>query len=179
MKATAHEWFKGSVLLANETVISGEITYPADEEVLFLKIGDNEDAMMVIPAFRILSFSFYEKESSSKRTFVTFRNSIGSATVYQFYEVLTEGIISVLRKQQNLWYSFRTEKTEFDYFVLINEEIIPMKRFRWHIYPALRKSSPELRDFAKRNRINIMNMPDVIRFVNYYNNAQPAMASKK
>jgi hypothetical protein len=175
--AESYQWYKGSVVLANEKVIAGEITYRPDDNVVLLKKGTDEDAMMIFPAFRIASFSFYDDEANAQRTFATFLNYVGSARVYEFYEILEEGIIGVLRKQQNLWYSFRTQTVDFDYFVLIDEKIIPMKTFRWRIYPALKKSCPELRDFAKRNRINIFNMPDVIRFLNYYNAAQPALAS--
>jgi hypothetical protein len=177
LHAESYQWYRGSVVLANEKIIEGEITFRPDDNVVLLKKGVDDQAMMVIPAFRVVSFSFYDDEIKTERRFVTFLNHVGPAKLYEFYEVIEEGIIGVLRKQQNLWYSFRTQTTEFDYFVLIDEKIIPMKTFRWRIYPALRKSSSEVRDFVKRNRINIFNMPDVIRFCNYYNAAQPALAS--
>jgi hypothetical protein len=175
--AESYPWYKGSVVLSNEKVIAGEIAFSPEDNVVLLKKGTDDEAMMVIPAFRVVSFSFYDEEISTERRFITFLNREGPARVYEFYEVLEEGIIGVLRKQQNLWYSFRTQTVDFDYFVLIEEKIIPMKTFRWRIYPSIKKSSSEIRDFVKRNRINIFNMPDVIRFCNYYNAAQPAMAS--
>jgi hypothetical protein len=176
MNASAQEWFKGSVILANENIISGELTYRPGGDALFLRVGE-KDPMMVIPAFRVKSFAIHEDGADTERKFVTFRNTQGPATNYQFYEVVTAGTITLLRSQQNLWYSFRTEALEFDYFVLIDEKMMSLKTFRWHVYPSLKKSSSLVRDFVRKNRINIFNADDTLLFIRYFNFEQRAMAS--
>jgi hypothetical protein len=175
LNASAQEWFKGAVVLANENVVSGELTYRPGGDALFLRVGEKEP-MMVIPAFRVKSFSFREDGADTERKFVTFRNTHGAATSYQFYEIVAAGTITLLRSQQNLWYSFRTETLEFDYFVLIDGKMMSLKTFRWHVYPSLKKSSALVRDFVRKNKINIFNVDDTLLFIRYFNFEQPVLA---
>src|SRR4051812_25583280 len=99
LNASAQEWFKGSVVLTNENVVSGELTYRPGADALFLRLGE-KDPMMIIPAFRVRSFSFRGEKADAERKFVTFRNTQGPATSYQFYELVVEGTITLLRSQQ-------------------------------------------------------------------------------
>jgi hypothetical protein len=168
------EWYKGTVTLTNQKVIPGEIAYWAGRDAIFLKSGD---ATVVFPAFRIRSFSFYDDEAEGERRFVTLLDSIGAATMYQFYEVVLEGPISVLRQQHAFWYSLHLETIDFDYFVMMDERLIPMSKFRRHVYPSLKRSSASIRDFARQNRINLFSINDTVELIEYYNNERSGVAS--
>ena len=171
-------WYKGIVYLNNGGVVSGEIAHTPGTDHILLGFGDEEPAM-VLPCFRITSFSFYDDEAELERKFISLRTTIGAAKPYYFYEVVTEGALTVVRKQLNLWFSLRDETIEFDYYILNNGEVIPIHDFKDALYPSLKSSSTMLSDFAKKNKINPARIRDAVRFIEYYNEVQSGVASAR
>lgn len=176
LQAFGQEWFNGSVVLKNKKVLSGEIAYLPGRDAVFLKVGD---VKMVLPAFRVESFSQYDEEAKIQRNFVVILNNVGAARTFQFYEVVTAGVVSVLRQQNSGWYSIHRETMEYEYFVMKDETIMPMKRFRRHVYPSLKQSSATLSDYVAKNKIDLFNFNDTMRLIEYFNTEQSRLASTR
>ena len=172
--ASGQEWFRGSVLLQNGNVLKGEISFWTGRDAILLSEGN---AMMAIPAFRIQSLSFYDEEAEIQREFVTMPSTRGAATTYQFYEVVVHGTISVLRQQHLYWYSLRIQMSDYDYFIVKDDLFMPISKFRRELYPDLKRTSSTLADLVMRERLNLYNIEDNIRFIEYYNEQHTGIAS--
>jgi len=176
--AEAQTWFKGTVILPDSKVLSGQLSYQPNTDVIFVKMGGKE-AVMVFPAFRVQSFSYFDTDAQVTRRFVPLKMQKGGGQSYQFYEVVVDGYISVLRQQLELWYTLRQATIEYDYFVVTEENLMPMNIFRRQVYPTLKKSSESLRNFARKNRINPYDVDDTIRFIRFYNAERSGLASAR
>jgi hypothetical protein len=174
--ASGQDWFRGSVLLQNGNVLYGEISFWTGRDALFLSEGD---VVMAVPAFRIQSFSFFDDESEIERKFVTMPSTHGAATTFQFYEVVVDGTISVLRQQHLYWYSLRLQMSDYDYFVVKDDQFMPINKFRRELYHDLKRNSSALAAFAARERLSLYNIEDNIRLIEYYNEQQTGIASAR
>jgi hypothetical protein len=172
--AFGQKWFMGTVVLESENTIRGEISYRPETDVIFLKAGD---ASMVLTAFRVKYFTIADGQAGADRMFISRMDSVGVATAYRFYEVVVHGAINVLRQQHKFWYSLHREATDYNYFVVIQDRIMPMIEFRRYIFPNLKASSENLQEFAKKNKINRQSTNDVIAFIEYYNDVHSGFAS--
>jgi hypothetical protein len=168
------QWNKGQVKLKNGKVMLGEISYEYGQDAIMLKVADGT---MVIPAFKLNEFSFREGKYNNERRFKPVHYSKGAAKVYEFYEVVIEGAMSLLKQQQSVWYSGRQEVVVYDYYVLKDDELMPINEFRRHVYPSLKKASPSLKEFVKQNKLRASNIDHNIKVIVFYNQAVSASAS--
>jgi hypothetical protein len=178
LEINAQPWFKGSLTLTNSRIVSGEISYQFNTDVVFVKMGGKE-SVMVFPAFRVEYFVYYDKDAQAQRKFVPLKISKGAGQHYQFYEVIVDGRISVVRQQNEMWYSLRQPTIEYTYFVLTEESLMPLNVFRREVYRTLKKSSPEMQEFVRKNRINPYDVDDTIQFIRFYNAEQSGLASTR
>jgi len=162
-----HKWNDGVAVLNDSQVIVGKISF--NHTVLLAK---QEDQVIVLPSHKIYSFRFYDAESNINRHYVSLP-SYGSIfrTLY-FYEVVVWGKTSVIRKQHNLinHQSKNGEADNFEYYVLLNEEMVPLKKFRSKVYPKLLSAYPfALEDLINQKKLN-PNLPaDAIRIIQFSN----------
>jgi hypothetical protein len=68
---------------------------------------------------------------------------------------------------------------DYDYFVMMDEKIIPMNKFKRHVYPSMKQSSTTLSDFVAKNKISLSNYKDTMRIIEYFNNEQSGLASTR
>jgi hypothetical protein len=161
------EWFQGSVVLKSKSVLRGEISVKHGYDVVFFRVADQ---VSVIPAFKIAYLNIYDEELEAHRRFVSLNIGLGAARSHQFFELLVEGEVSILRKQLTLWYSLHLDLTDYEYYVLYDEEIEALHKFRKKVYPALlAKSDGALESYVKENKLSAKTLTDIIDISSYYN----------
>jgi hypothetical protein len=171
----AQDWHHGTIVLKNGNSFTGEVSSPNYETVLF-KL---EDANMLFPSHKVKYFSYVDTRTSTFKTFESLHQRKGAASAYEFFEVIEKGTITLLRQEEIRWYSERQQTTVYNYFTLIDGNLIRLQEFRKYIYPQLTKSSEKIQRYTKQSHIRIYRIPDVARFIRFYNIEQAGLLSSK
>jgi hypothetical protein len=166
INAVAQDWYQGTIILKNEKTLHGEISLQSDHDAVFLKNGD---AVMVYPAHKIQSFHFLDKESRATRKFITLEMLFGVGSMHLIYELVLEGEVNVIRKERAVWYSVYYESMDYDYYILQEDQFIPINKFRKKIYPLLLENDPELKAYARENALGAGRLTDVLKIIEHYN----------
>jgi hypothetical protein len=161
------KWSDGVAVLNNGEVITGKFAY--NHDVLLSKAGDHVD---VLPSLKVKSFRFYDIQTNVNRHFVSLASSKNLFSTPYFYEVVVWGNTSVVRKQRHIvdYQSKNKEADHFDYFVLINRELIPLRKFRTKVYPRLLfLASFPLMEWVTQHKLNPNHQADAIRIIQQAN----------
>jgi hypothetical protein len=162
----AQEWYQGTIVLKSEKILQGELSPQTDHDAVFLRNGD---AVMVYPAHKLKSFHFFDSSASVARKFVALEVLLGVASAHQIYELVVEGEINVLRKERSMWYSVYAEALDFDYYILLDDQFIPISKFKRKVYPSLLQNSKNLKKFVHDNTLAARRATDVVKIIEYYN----------
>lgn len=166
----ADEWYQGAVVLKNNKTLRGEIAVKYDHDVILYRIASE---VMVFPAHKVRSFYIYDALEESNRQFVSLQLSIGAATYHQFYELILDGDVGVVRRQRVVWYSIHLDETQYDYFINHNEQLTAINKFRRHVLPELvRSSQGNIAAFVREHKLNPSNKADILLIIDYFNQRQ-------
>jgi hypothetical protein len=163
----AEDWYQGSVLLKSKETLKGEIAVRHDYDVVLFRNGNE---LTVYPAYKVQSFYIYDDVTERNRQFVSLQLLFGAATRHQFFEVMLDGYVSVLRREHIVWYSIHLETVDYDYYVKKDDVLTLMYKFKRKVLPDLQRSSREdLSAFIRKNRLSRSRPDHVIRIIDYFN----------
>ena len=163
----AEEWYQGSIILKSKSVLRGEISVRHGYDVVFFRVSDQ---ISVIPAFKIAYVNLFDEELQAHRRFVSLNLGSGASRSFQFFELLVDGEVSILRRELTVWYSLHLDLTDFEYFVLYDEEITELHKFRKKVYPTLvDKSEGALENYVRLNQLSPKTLEDILDMTQYYN----------
>lgn len=164
----AEEWYQGSVVLKSKSVLRGEISVRHGYDVIFFRVSDQ---VSVIPAFKIAFINLFDESLQAQRRFVSLNIGLGASHSFKFFELLVDGEVSILRRELTVWYSLHLDLTDYEYFVLYNDEILELHKFRKKIYPTLLENSEgALESYVKTNQLSAKTLEDILEMTEYYNN---------
>jgi len=89
-------------------------------------------------------------------------------TVHRLYEVVLTGAIRVLRKQIGQLFG-ADDANDFNYFVLYENTLTKLRKFRRLIYPKIIKQSKQLLAYVKRDKLNPNQAGNAIKIIQHYN----------
>jgi hypothetical protein len=165
--AQAEDWYQGSLVLKSQETLKGEISIKYDYDVVLFRKGNE---LTVYPAHKVQSLYFYDDVTERNRQFVSLQLLFGAATLHQFYEVLLDGYVSVLRRQHIVWYSVHLDTIDYDYYVKKDDVLTVMYKFKRRVFPDLERSSREdLSAFIRKNKLSRTRLDDVIRIIDHFN----------
>jgi hypothetical protein len=165
--ASTVEWNAGTVVLNDDQVLNGIISVKAKHDLVLLKIGDRVN---VLPAHRIKSVYFYDRQNNVNRKFVAISPRNALRQHRQLYETVLTGDVSVLRKLKMNAGELGSDADDFDYYILHHEEVTSLNRFRSAIFPALVDAKGNLlTDYMKAKRLNPNIDADVLLIAEHYN----------
>src|SRR5688572_15188119 len=144
------KWFRGSVVLSDQQVMVGEIALYPTHHVIMLR---TDDGIITLPAKKISSFFFYDASANVNRKYVSRLNQESTFQQHQLYEVVLTGAITVLRKQ-DVWSQGVHDANDFNYFVLYDNKLIELQKFKRIVYPDLIKQSEKLLLFVQENHLD-------------------------
>jgi hypothetical protein len=175
LSASAEEWYSGSIYLKNDQVLKGKVLLKPEYDVVFFKLGDEEE-VAVFPAYKIHVLNLFDPIEKATRKFVSLHVGVGAKSFYQFYEIVVDGAVSVFRRQHTMWYSIHLDAVDFDYFILYQDELFSSHRFKRKIYPQLEKKHRSLPKYVAENDLNLSRLRDVLKAIEFYNDE--ALASQ-
>jgi hypothetical protein len=162
-------WFGGSVVLKDGDVQTGYVTVEAKFDLVLLK-NDLHGNIQVLPAHKVQSVFFYDSVNNINRRFIAIQLSQASYKPYRLYEVVIQGQVSLLRRQDTGNDTRLPGNDGFYYFVHMKSDFIPLKRFRTKVYPALLLTSLDgFPDYVHRNKLNPNSPSNAVRIIQCYN----------
>lgn len=166
-------WSQGSVVLANQQVLTGEIVVqPGYDLVLFR----NENGLKVYPAHLLSAASIYDAELNINKHYVSQVSIIKEIKIHSLYEVWIQGEIKVLRKQKASWLSPSAEAFGYNYFILTDHGMINIDEFKEKIYPQmLEMCKTQLLAYRKQERLNPNYDADAVILIEFYDRIYPTL----
>jgi hypothetical protein len=90
--------------------------------------------------------------------------------IYQLYEVLMKGEVTVVRRKKENAFSVHADALDFNYFILYNNELTPLRKFKKKIFPHLLISSDNrLEEFISIHRLTAPHATNTLRIIEFYN----------
>ncbi len=159
------EWNAGVLVTVDGEVEQGELAFQVSEIVLFRAAGE----VTVYPANKVHSFRYYDRNENINRKFVA--RPANYTRIASFYEVIVVGEVSVMRllKSQRITNRKKSDRDDYDYFVLFGDNLINLNQFRNKVYPDLVSSSERIVSLIKEQHLNPHQKADAIRIVQLYN----------
>lgn len=158
------EWKQGSVVLANNQVLVGDIMLHLKFNTLLIKEGDH---VTVLPARKVSSFRFYDEANTINRQFLTISHRTQESA---FYELVLQGSYKVVRKLKRIHGQVADDKDDFEYLIIAHEELVPIQAFKKKIFPLLISSIPELKEWVELENLNLNSPHAAILVVKEFNN---------
>ncbi len=94
----------------------------------------------------------------------------GARPVYQLYEVIITGEVNVVRRTKQSAFSVHADALDFNYFILYNDKLTPLRKFNRKIFPHLISPSDDrLKKFISTNRLTAHHAGNAIRIIDFYN----------
>jgi hypothetical protein len=167
--ASAAQWSEGSVVLANDSVIVGELEVRSLDDVVLFRNGSKVD---VYPSHKVRSVLFFDASDNIVHRFVSIQTSSVAFSRYLFYEVVVNGEVSVLRRRNFRLKSSEIEDhaTGYHYLIRFKNEFTSLHNFGAKVYPKLKRIS--INEFAlsvKKNKLNPHKQANAIRIIQLYN----------
>lgn len=159
------KWNAGILVTIDGQVQQGELAFQVSEIVLFRTAGE----VTVYPANKVHSFRYYDQEENINRKYVSHLSAYGRNA--SFYEVIVVGEVNVMRllKSQRITDRKKSDLDDYDYFVLLEENLINLKQFSNKVYPNLVYRSEQIPFLVKEQHLNPNQKADAIRIVQLYN----------
>jgi len=171
-------WHDGKVVLEGGDTIQGSIKYDLQD---LLQVR-HQNRMESFSARKVLLFEIFDQGYKRYRTFYSLPySSNGGYKSPVFFEVLTEGKITVLSREKVeyrtsgyspfMYGSYYTRKVLVNTYFLLKEngniEDFSGKRSDW--LDMMGKRADEVHDYAKDNRLDFDKKYDLKRIIDYYN----------
>jgi len=162
-----HNWFSGSVVLKNNTVLVGEISKKPIHDLILVK---DQSGTHALPAHQVSYYRFYDSDSNINRQFL----SVHVADFFntsKFFEIVIPGNVKILRRfHKKTPFDELNEAYDFDFFVFLNNTLTPLNKFKNEVYPKLLEKHPlEISTFVDVNQLRITTIKSAFSIIKYYN----------
>ena len=172
-------WNQGMVSLKTEEVLSGEIYYHYEDDMVIFKSGRQ---LKTYSAHQVSHFSFFDKKINKERHFKAYEIPKNRSNKV-FFEIIISGDIKLLRKEAPLlipssdyYYFFAGKnetgnyKTHFVYYLLKDDQLIKVKNFRKQLLNMSDKFHQNLiRTFIKHEKPDLDEVNGKVKLLSYYN----------
>ncbi|GAA0196070.1 hypothetical protein GCM10009122_60480 [Fulvivirga kasyanovii] len=180
-KEPVEKWLEGAIVTYENEVITGEFTIDLNYNLLLLKAGKGVD---VLPAHKINAFRFYDREYNINRKYIVLSSEKGRFPVRQFYEIVEDGAIQVLRLkktidspylferdtyEENSTISLSEEAHNYSYYTFYNQELVPLQNFKKQVKPHLEIKVAGLDMHIAKHGLNPNEASSALRIIQYYN----------
>lgn len=167
VNAEAPAWYEGSVVLTSNVVLKGTLSVHPVYDMILFKSGDKPVA--VYTADKIKSLHYYDKTSNINRRFVSIHERVNAFATNRLYEIVVYGEIKILRRLASGFADPSDDKNGYQYYVSVDDDLIPFLKFRSEVYPRLISNSEALSQYMHLQRLSPNHHADIIRIVEFYN----------
>jgi hypothetical protein len=160
------QWKEGVVVLQGREVRTGKISVDLLHDVVLLKASDN---IIVLPAFKIQSLSYYDVDKNMHHRFVSVQQRINSFTTYRLFEIVVSGEINVYRRLSGPFADRGDDRSGYHYFISLKNEQVSLSKFRSRVFPYIRKTRKDIAEYIKENHLSANNQAHAILIIDYFN----------
>ncbi len=162
------EWREGVVVLSDDRVINGFIHHAKGFDLIFFR---TEEEKIVLTADKVQLFRYYDSAADINRKFVSEKKNTWG---FQFYEVVINGEVSVLRELRRYADKVHPDEIEsYNYFTCINGLLEPMIYFRNRVFrKLLEERTSEIQTYVHSNRLNPNEMRSALLIIKEFNRIQ-------
>lgn len=165
VKGQTDNWRTGSVVLRNDQVLTGDILLHLDFNTVVLK---SHDQLSVLNTQKVRSFRFYDPAVDVNRQFLTVRNKDEKEAA--FYELVVQGEFKLVRRLERHHDINPDDRNDFKYFIMDNQNLTPLRKFKKNILPMLITSVPQLKDWIDKEHLNLNEGKSAVLIIKEYNN---------
>jgi len=171
----ADTWAPGTVKLTNGKTYKDNVLlkYNLADDAVYFK-GENGSPLL----FASPVSEFTITDETGNRHYKSGFDAISGYTDKNFFEVIADGTVQVLKKYKKTvresrdYNSAVTVKAFVDiiqYYMIKNGKVVSIKNDKKTILTAIGDKQPELEAYIKANNLNLKNDADIGKLVTYYN----------
>lgn len=171
-------WCPGQVTLTDQRVVAGEINYDLKYNAIQVR---HNDVVRTYTAEKIAHFEFFDQVKHRERHYVAIDQQLDEG--YQrktFFEVLTEGDLTILRKSKYVRKPRVTEDPRaphiylnavcrHDYYVYNQGEFFEINDFKEQVLPLMSGYEELVQQYIKRCKLKLRKINEQMRVVHLYN----------
>lgn len=161
-------WNSGKVELQNGEWLSGELNFNAELGLLEFNL---DGVTTVLSAQKVASFYFFDYQANRMRNFVVESFKYNDSLVPTFFELLVDGRIRLLGREQIIRVPFQEEKQKRNvyYFQQPTGEIVKYKGRLKQIYKMLNDRHEDVAFFVNRVKWYNFDEKPVVELFRYCN----------
>jgi hypothetical protein len=176
--ARSTDWYPGIIILENEEIVKGEISYDFANDLVMCK---SEEKISTFGPHQTRSFRYYEKENNVFHNYEVLQIQQNSFyTRKAFFEIVLEGNVKYVRKHnrypvtqpQEGHLAYRRSNPHlvaYDYYTQLEGELIKSRHFKKEVLPALLNKDQRVAAFIKENKLRTYDIGDQIVLLDYFN----------
>ncbi len=171
-------WCPGQVTLANQRVVEGEINYDLKYNAIQVR---HDGVVRTYTAEKIAHFTMFDQVKHRERHYVAIDHQLDEG--YQrktFFEVLTEGDVTILRKSkyvrkprvtedQRAPHIYLNAVCRHDYYAYNQGEFFEIDDFKEQVLPLMTSYEDLVQDYIKRCKLKLRKINEQMRVVHLYN----------
>lgn len=175
------EWIAGDVRLADNKIYNNlNLMYDIKDDRPIFKTDEGKVQAFAAPVKEFILYADGDKKSASR-----FRNgfpTVDGNDTKSFYEVLSEGALTLLKKYQiktveerpmGSIYAVKQNKKVANYYLLYKEKMIPFKRDKKQFLSILELAdSRNITGYINSKKPNFRDDEELKTLVNYFNSAK-------
>ncbi|MFM9838648.1 MAG: hypothetical protein ACKVOQ_10320 [Cyclobacteriaceae bacterium] len=135
-------WESGVLITKEKEVLVGSLVYYAAHDAVLLKQANG--SVDLFTTRKISSFRFYDSKADINRQFICLdkKDALPSNNLM---EIVLNGPVKILRKLKFRGSELATadDAEGFNYFVLMDDELVSLQHFQSKVLPALLKKFPD------------------------------------
>ena len=173
------KWIAGTASTSKGTYVNLELKLDAYNNTLMFRRGEDPYEFQD----KVTGFTLMPNKGDSS-SYMYFKNGISGSGVKpdQYLQILAEGNVSLYRSDLKLMTDvnqinqgvIKSFTSSSRYFIMKNNELIPVRMTKKEIFEVLKDKEKELDSFATQNSLNTKKDADLIKIVRYYNSiSQP------
>ena len=171
-------WCPGQVTLVNQRMVAGEINYDLKYNAIQVR---HDGVVRTYTAEKIAHFTLFDLVKHRERRYVAIDHQLDEG--YQrktFFEVLTEGDLTILRKSRYVRKPRVTEDKRaphiylnavcrHDYYAYNQGDFFEIDDFKEQVLPLMNSYEDLVQDYIKRCKLKLRKINEQMRVVHLYN----------
>ena len=171
-------WCPGSVTLENQQVVTGEVSYDLKFNAVQVRC---DGIVRTYTAEKVAQFRLFDQVKHRDRHYVAIDHSLDEGYRRKtFFEVLTDGTLTVLRKTKYVRKPRVTEDfraphiylnavCKHSYYVFNQGNFFEINDFEKQVLPLMSEHEELVNDYIKRCRLKLRKVHEQMRVVHLYN----------
>ena len=172
------EWNPGVVIMEDNLTLEGDLNYDHKNDIIQCREAGKIKAFS---AHNVTSFYYLDRGTNVLHRFIAIeQKDRENYRRKEFYEIVLEGELTLLRKRNKSSDPLRQGHTEssynmmhhilcYDYYVYHREDLVEINKFRKNVMPLMKEKKREVATYADKKSLKLHYLMDQITLLSYYN----------